>query len=422
MGKNDETTNSTDLFCHPPESHRILTWRARARLKHPHTRAYSIVGTNNYIARRFFFLRSIGSDHPWIILWLYPWLIVLTVAPTFPLPPPPPHTLSCQPAEVLQGQPYDYSCDWWSFGIILFEMLYGYPPFASKSRDGTRLKIMEWKRWLKFPNYVTRKLANDEFSYAGEVSRDARDLVRKLLCDPQDRLGGVGAMSSGMSGVGGVTSVSATTTAATTTNNSNTATTTTRNNVGAARSAAAALSTMLLGRDGTEIRKHGWFKGTDFGRIWETGAPWEPELKSDEDTRYFDATVQEAGLTGPYGNALGMTSQFEETSPVSLLVLSSAAADKANQPQQPQQQQQQPPPLQPPHDTVLETHAEVSSSAERPPATDEDDQQQDVSSSTMELRKKLAFAGFTYKGAAGAKSRILKESSSFTAPNTLGRK
>ena len=33
--------------------------------------------------------------------------------------------------EVLNGEGYDKSCDWWSLGVIIFEMMYGYPPFAS---------------------------------------------------------------------------------------------------------------------------------------------------------------------------------------------------------------------------------------------------------------------------------------------------
>jgi serine/threonine-protein kinase LATS1/2 len=71
--------------------------------------------------------------------------------------------------EVLQGHAYDYACDWWSLGVIVFEMLYGYPPFASKTREGTRFKIVDWKRWLKFPSCVSRKNEAGEYTYGGEV-------------------------------------------------------------------------------------------------------------------------------------------------------------------------------------------------------------------------------------------------------------
>ncbi|XP_029308229.1 serine/threonine-protein kinase Sgk2b [Cottoperca gobio] len=36
--------------------------------------------------------------------------------------------------EVLQGHPYSPAVDWWGLGIVLFEMLYGLPPFYSRSK------------------------------------------------------------------------------------------------------------------------------------------------------------------------------------------------------------------------------------------------------------------------------------------------
>uniref|UniRef100_UPI0037E88FF7 serine/threonine-protein kinase Sgk2b n=1 Tax=Semicossyphus pulcher TaxID=241346 RepID=UPI0037E88FF7 len=36
--------------------------------------------------------------------------------------------------EVLQGQPYSPAVDWWGLGTVLFEMLYGMPPFYSRSK------------------------------------------------------------------------------------------------------------------------------------------------------------------------------------------------------------------------------------------------------------------------------------------------
>ena len=31
--------------------------------------------------------------------------------------------------EMVQGKPYNCSVDWWAFGILLYEMLIGIPPF-----------------------------------------------------------------------------------------------------------------------------------------------------------------------------------------------------------------------------------------------------------------------------------------------------
>jgi serine/threonine protein kinase len=40
------------------------------------------------------------------------------------------------------GQGYSFSCDWWSLGVILFECLYGYPPFLSNSVSHSASSIL----------------------------------------------------------------------------------------------------------------------------------------------------------------------------------------------------------------------------------------------------------------------------------------
>ena len=35
--------------------------------------------------------------------------------------------------EILEGKGYSYSCDYWSIGILAFEMIYGYCPFGTYS-------------------------------------------------------------------------------------------------------------------------------------------------------------------------------------------------------------------------------------------------------------------------------------------------
>ena len=49
-------------------------------------------------------------------------------------------------------------------GVIMYEMLVGYPPFCSETPAETYRKIMNWKETLKWPDDCN-------------VSADARDLV-----------------------------------------------------------------------------------------------------------------------------------------------------------------------------------------------------------------------------------------------------
>eukprot|EP01136_Pigoraptor_vietnamica_P038754 Opistho-1_new@108518 len=82
--------------------------------------------------------------------------------------------------EVLQGTGYTKACDWWSMGIIMFEMLFGHPPFFSQTPSETKRKVLNWRQHLRMP------------PDAG-VSAAARDMVLSLCCAPEERLGSQGA-------------------------------------------------------------------------------------------------------------------------------------------------------------------------------------------------------------------------------------
>ena len=43
--------------------------------------------------------------------------------------------------EVFTQQGYTHTCDWWSLGVIMYEMLVGYPPFCSDSPRDTYKKV-----------------------------------------------------------------------------------------------------------------------------------------------------------------------------------------------------------------------------------------------------------------------------------------
>jgi len=84
--------------------------------------------------------------------------------------------------EILEGSGYDFSVDWWSIGIILFEMVTGVPPFFAELPNQVFANIMEYETYLA---EIRISLADD-----GVIISDACwDLITKLICKPEDRLG-----------------------------------------------------------------------------------------------------------------------------------------------------------------------------------------------------------------------------------------
>ena len=84
--------------------------------------------------------------------------------------------------EVLAQNGYGMGCDWWSLGVILFECLCGYPPFYADEPMQTCRKILGWRTSLAFPR-----------EHASKLSPTCLDFIRKLICDPEQRLGLKGA-------------------------------------------------------------------------------------------------------------------------------------------------------------------------------------------------------------------------------------
>ncbi|KAL9685493.1 hypothetical protein QQ045_022943 [Rhodiola kirilowii] len=74
--------------------------------------------------------------------------------------------------EIITGDGHDFGVDWWSLGVVLYEMLYGATPFVGSNRKETFYRILS-----KTPELV------------GEAT-PLRDLIRKLLeKDPNKRIG-----------------------------------------------------------------------------------------------------------------------------------------------------------------------------------------------------------------------------------------
>lgn len=131
--------------------------------------------------------------------------------------------------ETIAGNGQDERSDWWSLGCILFECLYGYPPFHADSPDEV------------FQNILARKIdwpEDDDDIY--DISDEAKDLMNQLLCsDPAQRLG------------------------------SN--------------------KDDKYASGGEEIRNHPWFADLNWTTLRDDEASFIPAPENPEDTEYFDA-------------------------------------------------------------------------------------------------------------------------------------
>jgi len=66
--------------------------------------------------------------------------------------------------EIIQSKPYSQAVDWYALGVLIYEMLAGYPPFYKEDHVELYQQILEGK-----------------YSFPPQINHSARDLIRKLL-------------------------------------------------------------------------------------------------------------------------------------------------------------------------------------------------------------------------------------------------
>ncbi|XP_034481639.1 cAMP-dependent protein kinase catalytic subunit 3 [Drosophila innubila] len=86
--------------------------------------------------------------------------------------------------EIIQSKGHNKAVDWWALGVLIYEMLVGYPPFYDEQPFGIYEKILsgkiEWERHMDpiAKDLIKKLLVNDRTKRLGNMKNGADDVKR----------------------------------------------------------------------------------------------------------------------------------------------------------------------------------------------------------------------------------------------------
>lgn len=162
--------------------------------------------------------------------------------------------------EVVLGQPYDGRCDWWSIGVILYECLYGRTPFYDHNRQRTKENIVMHRSTLVFPELERWARPSSEGRFQLPPLTDyVVDLMQGMITDRDSRLSSRQYRQQ-------------------------------EPRLGRRASNASSSQTRhVYANDAEEIRSHPFFRGIHWSRQHLTQPPFIPKIREKQSiTKYFE--------------------------------------------------------------------------------------------------------------------------------------
>ncbi|KAH7371551.1 Serine/threonine-protein kinase-like protein cbk1 [Pyrenochaeta sp. MPI-SDFR-AT-0127] len=272
--------------------------------------------------------------------------------------------------EVIRGESYDGRCDWWSIGIILYECLYGCTPFFCDNRQATKARIMNHRRWLRFPPDPRYARPNIDRVALMPVSQNAIDLMMRLLEERQDRLSAKRYRENDW---------------------------VLRNKMVGAR-CVRNLNTaghIVFPNDAEDIKSHQFFRNIQWSTLHMTRPPFVPRVHGGQPiTKYFDDEAEIMSASDHLDSSSYETPQQEG---LQILGASNLVGEEERTPTPGSSLRK--------HNVSIATHEQVYKSIqkirrrrkEKKRPRDKLLRDPQVGRTVLEIRKKGAFVGYTYR-------------------------